>query len=243
MNLLKNFEITGQLSGQLISEAPLQQANNLVLGLQKEIGLIVLASNTHSNDQSAAKKTVEIMLDDMEFNISQHLSEGQIKQSIASNCLHESLENINEYFIEQYQSTSDDTLRRGISITALQVHNKGISCCMHGNLSSYKLSDESFDMLGSKVAMAKSLGINPSLTYSINEQTLNINDLILLCNNTFIDQLGAEFIRMTLSRFNDNLYMAIKQINARVDKKNLSTEHSFVLIRKINEDAKKRWFG
>ena len=77
MNLLKNFEITGQLSGQPITELSIQHADDLVLGLQQNIGLIVLASDANSSDQSTAHKAVEIMFDDMAFNLDAQLKEGE----------------------------------------------------------------------------------------------------------------------------------------------------------------------
>lgn len=243
MNLFINFEITGQLSGRPISELAIQPAQDLVLGLQKDIGLIVLANNPNSTDQYAAHKAVEIMLDDMEFNLGSQIKNDSIKQTIASGCLHESIDNINDYFIDHDQLSTEEQSTKGVSLTTIQIHDKGISCCMHGGLAHYKFSNESFDLIGNKASMAKSLGINPALSFTIDEQSLAVNDILFLAHHDLVEQLGHEFIRMTLSRFGDNLYMAIRQINARAAKTQTSQNSSFLLCRKISEKKiNKGWF-
>lgn len=240
MNSFDDYEITGQINGQAITDATIQRSQALTFGLQHELGLMIVAMDTNTLEQSAAVKAIEIMLDDMSFNLS---SQDSLTSKQISTCLHESIENINEFQLDQNNLNPDDLSTKGISLTAIQLSPHGVLCSMHGDTCCLKLSNDSLELLGTKVSQAKSLGINPELSFNINEQAMATNDMLFLSSYSLIDKLGHDFIRMTLSRFTDNTYMAIRQINARATKLNITTDVSFLLCRKTSKTkAKKGWF-
>jgi len=241
MNSLDNYEITGQIEGQPITDSAIQSSDAITFGLQHELGLLIVAKDSNTNDQAAAVKTIEIMLDDMSFNLS---AQTKLTSDQISNCLHESVENINDYLLEHNQLNAEDISTKGISLTAIQLNPRGIHCCMHGDTCCLKLSNDSLEFLGSKVSKAKSLGINSALTFTISEHAMDMNDILFLSSYSLVDELGQDFIRMTLARFTDNLYMAIRQINARATQKNILPHASFLLCRKTSATTEnKSWFN
>jgi len=239
-----NYEITGQISGQIISDLPIQHSKDLALGIQHELGLFVLAQESNLKTQVFAQKSIEILLDDMSFNLSA-LSDKQKQSSThVSNCLHESVENINDYLIEQHQINPDNISQQGISLSAIQCHSHGISSCLHGNISCLKYSNDTLYALGSKLTKTKALGVNSRLSFTVIEEEFKLGDILFLATFELIEQLGHEFIRITLSRFGDNLYMAIRQINSRAKKKGITSNLSFIVCKNNSHTSvKKGWLS
>jgi len=243
MTTIENYEITGQISGNIISDSPIQHSENLALGIHRELGLLILAQETNNKTQNLAQKSIEIMLDDMSFNLSA-LSEKQKPTFRAvSTCLHESIENINDYLIEQGQFNSAELSHHGISLSSIQIHPLGISCSIHGDITCLKHSDDSLSSLGSKLSQSNRLGIHSGLSFSISEIEFKLGDILFLATSELIECLGHDFIRMTLSRFGDNLDMAIRQINARAKKLTNPSDISFLICKNNKHSTlKKGWF-
>lgn len=241
MSSSDQFEIVGQISGQPLTLSNTQSNDQIAIGLEQELGLFILAHDPFSSDQSIAKKSIDILFDDMGFNLDGH---SDLDKEKVSNCLHESIDNINEYLIEQNQLTSDEITRKGISLASIQNHHKGISCSMHGDVCGLKLSNEEITFLSSKISSTKALGTNPKLTFAISEFDINEGDILFLSTFSFAEKIDHEFIRLTLSRFSHNLNMASRQIHSRASQNKITENISFVICRKNpSSNEKKGWLS
>ncbi|MBT4861141.1 MAG: hypothetical protein HON46_10085, partial [Gammaproteobacteria bacterium] len=69
MNLKDSISIVAQINNVQFTEKDIQFSSGEVVGINPELGLMVLAQGECQAEDAAAYKSVEIMLDDMELNL------------------------------------------------------------------------------------------------------------------------------------------------------------------------------
>ena len=234
-NLKKPITMLAQTEKGQFSEQGIHSCTDQVIGINPGLGLMVLAQVDSHEDKTAAHKAVEIMLDDMQLNLS---------SSTAKHCLSESVDNINEYLCLQAESTELMYSNKGVDLSAIQIGKNGISSCSLGKLSSLKFSANELQFLGDESATQNKLGVDVSLQASIVEQGFIEGDILFMSSSTLINQLGQDFIRITLSRFNDNLEMALRQINTRAQRHGLKLIPAVIVCRRNQHiGASRSWFN
>ncbi len=235
------IETAGQLSGHDISDSTLQGNSLQSIGTLQELGLLAIAIAEDSNPQNFAQKAIEILLDDMSLNLKTDTPSPRKSHHLISSCLHESIENINEYLIEQH-TLLKNTAQHGLSLSIVHLHPQGINCCSIGSINCLKINQNGLTPLNTATSNTDKLGLIPSLNITITEETLNHDDIIFIAPYKLIEQLGHDFIRMTLLRFATNLYMAKRQINARLNKHKQPANPTFLICKKVTPDkAPKSW--
>ena len=75
------------------------------------------------------------------------------------------------------------------------------------------------------------------------EQTLQEGDVLAMISRDAMTALGNEFLRLTMSRFSDNLEMAQRQINARAQHEGLPSKPEFILLRVDQVESARKWLG
>jgi hypothetical protein len=234
--------------GALITEGLVGNGSQWV-AIDNQFSLFGLAEDKADENGKAARLSLEILLDDIQTN----LSSGEYEQAtsyekhvLATRCIEESFENINDYLINQ-KSLQSSASYKGVAMSVLQVIHGECSfihpdehCCLHfregklKNLSHHKNSDTD---------SASLLGISEFLPIRIGQLSVAANDLILTCNRELLQYADEEYLRVTLSRFQDSPQMAIRQITSKAQRGGMKTRPLLIMVT-INQPAEKPggWF-
>ncbi len=172
-------------------------------------------------ENSPAHIAMKILMDDMQTNIPQFTSDldDSKKSSMNVNCLQESLDNINEYLYSQVGILFESTSAVATQLSAFQYLNgylsyilgAGIKCLLLRNNELKELSNVSSHLSGA-------LGEKPLFESRAEEIKLNDGDILVIASAGDINTIEEDFIRLTLSRFPENLDTAIRQINTRASR-------------------------
>ncbi len=244
MNLKQSITIVAQIDNEQFSDKNIQVFAHDAVGINPQLGLMVLAASADQGDSDAAAKSVEIMLDDMELNLKPTRQESRHIASEVSRCIAESLENINEYLCFQTERIASIETDRGINLSVIQIQPNSISCGNIGNLNCVLFSNNEIVMLNNDPVAEQKLGVNTSLQSKITEHDFVVGDILILSSPELMTQLGEDFVRVTLTRFNDNLEMAIRQINTRALHHGFKHKPTLILCRKTHSiEASRSWFS
>lgn len=244
MNPKDSISILAQTDEGLFLDNGIRHDTCNVIGIDADLGLMVLASGESQTASSPTYKAVEIMMDDMQLNLSASQDKTWPAVSIASLCLTESIDNINEYLCPRVYADSSSDSNQGVELLAVQFFEDAMSCCNIGSMQCLIFSDNKLRFSGSENEPQLKLGISSSIETEIPEYKYIADDVILLLSSGLLEILDFEFIRMTLSRFSENLDMALRQINTRAMQNGLK-QKPFIIICKINqlEEKPRSWFA
>jgi hypothetical protein len=213
-----------------------------VIGTHNEPGLLAIAKSQSAIDDSAAEKAIEILLDDMEVNLSAtQTGLGRAKpDSFVKQCVQESIDNINEYLhfqLVKNQLSAQDTHTSLALIQFFEGHfgyvvMGGFSCLLlrQGELKSLGLASDSSCSLGEKATFEK-------LAESIPAEP---GDILVMAQKRDIHAIGMDYLRTTLSRFPDAIDTALRQINTRMAQNKTAYTPGIVLARVDSQVIKKR---
>jgi hypothetical protein len=220
----------------------LHLTKDYIIGTHNEPGLLAIAKSQSAINDSAAEKAIEILLDDMEVNLSAtQTGLGRSKPgSFVKQCVQESLDNINEYLhfqLAKNQLSAQDTHTSLALIQFFEGHfgyvvMGGFSCLLlrQGELKALGLASDSSCSLGEKATFEK-------LAESIPAEP---GDILVMAQKRDIHAIGMDYLRTTLSRFPDAIDRALRQINTRVVQNKITNEPGIVLARVDEQVIKKR---
>lgn len=244
MSTKDNLTIAAQMAGQKDLQPGIHENVEQVIGFDPGLGLIALSNSSLPDDTSPARMAIEILKDDMQTNIPQ-LEDyfGDAGQaSPGTNCLQESLENINEYLYDQTSSQFVSAQSATANVTALQYLNghlsfiigSGVKCLLFRNNKLKSISDH----------VSRPLGGKPNYNSEVLHETMAFGDVLFLATIDDIKTMGEDFIRLTLSRFPENLDMVLRQLNTKLSRAGASRVPGIIACR-INEETglKKGWIG
>ena len=245
MNLKDSINILAQTENGSFTETGIHNTSRHVVGVEQKLGLIILTQGNSQDFNQPAYKSVEIMLDDMELNLSAKIKSSQLSGFAASQCMSESLENINEYLCSQSANSETVDETNGVELAAIQIHQSSISYCSVGKVNCLVFNDNlGLQVLAVDNSAQEKLGIETSLQAEVAEHDVVVGDIVVLLPSDLLNLLTPDFIRITLSRFNQNLEMALRQINTRALQNDLPEKPTIALCRVNQMTEKKRsWFG
>jgi hypothetical protein len=206
---LQNVSIITQLPGGEIVDNGIDEPKSCVIGASDAIALMVLAQSNLGIDQNAAQKAVEILLDDMQVNLSNPAGID------AAACLRESINNVNEYLYNRYLSGHYTLWDVATSVTAIQVWEGKIHCLVMQNTDCVLLHSGEIVELSQVEVNSGLLGVNAKYGFHISEYPVLPGDIIMLARSSDIDRIGHDYLRMTLRRFPQNMEMSLRQINQK----------------------------
>jgi hypothetical protein len=249
MNPQHSVSIIAQTSkGEPISEGLIGNDSQWLL-INNQYSLLALADDKFDETGQSARLSIEILLDDIQTN----LSSGEYEQAsnfdkyvLATRCIEESCENINDYLLS-LSNGAESAIGKGVALTVMQIINGECSfiqadeyCCLHfheGQLKNLN-HNRNTDKFPQKL-----LGISDSLAIKASQLSLSVNDLLLICNDELLQYIDEEFLRVTLTRFQDSPQMAMRQITIKAQRSGMSTKPLLIimLINQLEEKAKS-WF-
>lgn len=220
----------------------LHPTKDYVIGTHSEPGLLAIAKSQSAIDDSAAKKTIEILLDDMEVNLSAtQTGLGRAKPGgFVKQCVQESLDNINEYLHFQFAKNQLSVKDTQTSLALIQFFEGHFGYVVMGGFSCLLLRQGEMKALGLASDSSCSLGekaIFENLAESIPAQQ---GDILVMAQKRDIHAIGMDYLRTTLSRFPDSIDTALRQINTRVARNKTINEPGIVLARVDEQSIKKR---
>ena len=215
-----------------------------VAGIDPSLGLMAISSShPGGTEASPARMAMEILLDDMRTNIPQFLDEiADSKNSDQGvNCLQESLNNINEYLYGQVGAQYDSTSVVATQLSAFQYLNGYLSYILGAGIKCLLLRNKELKELSNVYShLAGALGEKPLLESRVEDVALAKDDILFIASVGDISTIEEEFIRLTLSRFPENLHTALRQINTRASRKGMKDIPGIIVCRINQETGLKR---
>ena len=214
-----------------------------VLTMDQSLGLLAISQAVDvAEPQGSAHMAIQILLDDMQVNLPMIAETADNNLSAASQCLMESIVNINEYLFDRSHSNKE-TVEQAISLCAIQFQPGGLCAISNRHLVIMLFHDGEIKTLGEKLPSTK-FGISSTIKAQVVEQNVVKDDILLITTQTFLETIDKEFLRITLSRFGNNLAMALRQINTRASHKGQSSK-PVVMLARIEKDLEKPvgWFN
>ncbi len=203
------MKMIAQTEAGLIFTKGMQSSGPIALAINPELGLLVLGQNTAQNGRYSAQVAVEILLDDLQLNLS--VKEGNVVSSSSgietSQCFSESFENINEYLISSNAEP--------VSLSVLHFSGHHVICAFIGNMSCLMLSNNKLSNLTQVENTDSRLGLTPNIETNMVRHPVTSEVVLISLTSEVLQAIGSDHIRLTLSRFKDNLDMAMRQINTR----------------------------
>ena len=226
--------------GEIIKQG-LDLCASSAMGINPQLGLVVLADAAQGGQQEA-EKSVEILLDDMQLNLPAVL-QGAYSAHTASSCLLESLNNINEYLYALSHRGGSAQKNSAVSVIAAQFLQHQCSVIAVGQYNCLLLHQDQLEdlVLG---ATNNLLGKDHSVQTLTSEPDIQQGDILLLVASSVVALIGQEFIRVTLSRFRDNLDMALRQINTRVARQGMDSKPAIIICKMLqSRDQERSWLA
>lgn len=246
MNMQDHISIIAQTENGKVFAQGMQHSDASVVATFSEVGLMLMAHTEGADNGAAALQTVEIILDDMQLNLANAEQQAMTVSgdgSAASQCLRESLENVNEYLFSQATKSGISAQQMGISVVAMQFEKKQFSVAVCGDYCCLLVNQKKIVKLPENPRDSTLLGAEITTQPQINEQVYSKGDVILLIRSSIAKTIGKEFIHRTLSRFAGNPEMVVRQINTRAKHGGMEQKPSLVLCRidRLFEN-KRKWF-
>ncbi len=228
-----NISLLAQQDGKSLTTDGIHAGGNNALCLDGARGLLALSTG------EASTIALEVLQDDMSVNMDLALRQVTGSTSGVSLCLQESLDNINEY-LRQKQADSNSALELGV----IQLGNQQLSAYVCGSICAARYRAEQLEMLCDETRAQPLPGAQAHYSPRLIELDFQVDDLLLLTTARVFDTLGADFIRLTLVRFHDNLQMALRQINTRALHHGLPDKPLVILgrIEKVEKNGALNWF-
>jgi len=225
--------LLAQQNGELLSADGLYAGSNSALCLDGARGLLALSMG----DSPAL--ALEVLQDDMSLNMQQALQLVSGSASGVSLCLQESLDNINEFLYHKRTDTD-----QGVELGVLQLGNNQLSAYVCGAICAARWRADRLKMICDNVQDQPLPGRQPALKPQLIELDFQVDDLLLLTTQSVFNTLEADFIRLTLARFHDNLHMALRQLNTRAMRNGLAEKPLLILCRIENaiKSGGSNWF-
>ena len=200
------------------------------VGIDLQQGLVVLAQNCEQS-QDEARFSIEILLDDMQLNLPSVLQESESASAVGA-CLKESMVNINEYLLSKNAQQSTAGMHTSVSLIAVQFLKGQLSVLGIGDYDCLLLREQKLTSWLDAFSKGDSLlGAQPLISMRNTNAWFQAGDVIMLTHHSMLDVIGEEFVRVTLSRFSDNIDMALRQINTRVAREGLPQKQQLVICR------------
>ena len=207
-------------------------------------GLMMLDFDQSSGFPDAALKGAEIIMDDMavNFDAKARTSAIHIARERAELSLTESFQNIHEYL----QSTSVSTGQppAALSLIALQFFAGQVCVCAQGEYEAMVFDGEHLKPLLDPYVTGY-LGAASRKKPQFVHYELSLADMLLVMQKPDLKRVELRFLEMTVSRFSDNLEVAVRQINTRAKYQGIEYKPPLILARvdQPYKAVKKGWFN
>ena len=187
-----------------------------VFGLDPSSGLAVLSLS--SPEQSRASRlAAEILLDDMQANLSSITQSELVEEAPGLLCLRESLANIEEYLHEEGLGE--------VSLAALQVDDQGrVSLALTGGMACHLRSDRVQRLTSSSPPLGGGEAAEPLLF----ELPCGPGYSLLLLPQDEETAIGAEYVQISLGRFHDAPEMLLRQLSVRAQRNGMESAPSLL---------------
>lgn len=247
MTKKNNLSIYTQLPGGLQAGSGIHETDLSVFGVDDTSGLMVAAQGNPGINDSSARVAVEILMDDMQTNLPQFASQlkGPEGSTLVKHCMQESIDNINEYLYLKKRDSRTSQPDAWTSISAIQYKQGHLSYIVTGEFSCLLSSGREIVVLKqSRQGEASILGENLAFETPVQSQAVSIGDILVIALQKDLDRIELDFMRLTLTRFQNNLDMAMRQINTRASRNGLDRLPGMIIGRvEQPSSGKSGWLG
>ncbi|RLA45891.1 MAG: hypothetical protein DRR06_05210 [Gammaproteobacteria bacterium] len=229
--------MNGQVNtvGQTINDQTFERGIALsgphALGVNPELGLIAMAEGDSQAKDTPAHKAIEVLLDDIQLNLSPDGGRTTIPMadSLTTFCLRESVDNINDYLFSNMDQWQPRESYKGVGLAAMLPHGKRLSYTITGDTGCFLFSDNQLIDLNASADKTTRLGLDSRIKPEVSEVEFHDGDILIMISADALNCTGSDFIRVTLSRFGDNLERVLRQINTRTKRNGLEHRPDLIL--------------
>ena len=229
-------------SGELFNQG-IRLSQELVVGINPDLGLMVMAQSSKPGSiqekGSLPHRSIQILIDDMLLNLPEAKKNAPKTASISllTQCLRESIENINEYLISYSERLELEKIEESVALLTIQFEDNKLSLFSSGDLKCYQVNSHELSNLSATQKSQSLLGENKKITCKFIEHEVSQNEILMMTTDSFLNAIGIEFVQTTLSRFNDNLEMAFRQFNSRATRIGLNQIPMIILCQVETSEA------
>ncbi len=199
-------------------ERGLQGDGPNVVGLDPSLGLALLSRSAPQRAR-AARVAAEVLMDDMQANLSSVAQSEFAEEAPGLLCLRESLANIEEYLLEEQLGE--------VSLAALQVDEAGrISLALTGDVVCHLKSERMQRLVPGTPPLGSGLPARPLLEELPRATTCSL----LLLPQDEETAIGTEYVQVSLGRFHDAPDMLLRQLSLRAQRNGLETAPNLLFV-------------
>ena len=244
-----------------------REHNEDAIGYDLDIGLLVLADGMGGYSAGevasgiAVKTTVDLVREALRRERRGEVDEesGLMRQSIV---LRDAILRANK-LIHQTAKSQPQCEGMGTTIVACLFHDNRVSIAHVGDSRLYRLRDGRFEQVTQDHSLlqelvdrgfysreeamrslnrnyvTRALGVEPSVDVEIQEETVKLHDLYVLCSDGLSDMVEDEDIHLTISTFSSNLDMVGKQL-VQLTNDNGGRDNVSILIARVTKPFAER---
>ncbi len=225
------ISIMAQLkNGQVFSQGT-QHSGVRVLSVRQELGLAVMALGYDQSDNTRANKAVEILLDDITCNLGPNEVREVVlpNETLATLCLRESVNNVSDYLVSNLVQGYSDKPEKTVGLAAILLQNNHLNCIATNDIYCFLFEGDELIPLVAPSGDPNPIGVDPSLQSEVVTLEYSPGHILIMLSVKDLDVLGLDFLRLTLSRFKDNLEMALRQITVRIRRNGSKQDPALIL--------------
>jgi len=220
MNLFNHITILAQLTnGQVFSHGT-ERSGTQILSVNPELGLIAMALGDDLSNNAPAPKSIEILLDDIELNLgaNERRAVPLVNESLATLCLRESVDNINEYLFSSTHQNQNQGSGKGVGLAAMLLLKNQLCYFATSDIYSFLFKGNQLSHLiePTDTDSTRQIGEDKAVQPEVVAREYSSGDILVMISAQGLNALGPDFIRVTLSRFEGNLEMALRQMTIRM---------------------------
>ncbi len=249
MNQSYSLNILAQLNDDEPVTDGMSEHGSKILAINNTYSYFGLADDKDDSSGSSARLALEILQDDMQINLSSReyaQATDYEKHVLATQCIQESFENINDYLITQGKSAAQNA-KHGVALSVLQVTHGECSfihadehCCLHFREGKLKNLTQTDSAAGDQTR----LGVSEDIQIKVKEVSLASSDLLITCTHELLQCVSEEFLRVTVSRFLESPDMLLRQINSKAQRNGIQGKPLLIVVSiKMVDEKPKGWFG
>ncbi len=246
MNQLENLIYLAQTSGGQVFTEGMQVSDALAIAIDPEQGLLAMARGC--SEHADPQKVIEILIDDMQVNLPPLESrDASTDTELASRCLTESYDNINEYLLGSVSGNNEPD-ESCVSLASIQFVNNRLSCAVVGEYCCLNFSEDKIitmnDIYDLNLRGDRALGLKMDFKMNVTQHPIRSEQIVFMAPLDVVQTIGEEHIRLTLGRFHDNFDMALRQINTRAAKRGLGCKPALIIARvEAYIEQNRGWLG
>ncbi len=231
MGLSNRISIMAQLKNDQVFSHGTQHSGTQVLSVKQDLGLSVMALGYDHSNTVPAHEAVEILLDDIAINLDSKEKRKVLltNESLARLCLRESIDNINDYLVSNQGQRDPSKSEKMVGLGAILLQDNQVNCIATNDIYCFIFEGNELLPLVAPFGNPDPIGADSSFQAEVVSHDYSRGNILIMISAKDLNTLGLDFVRVTLSRFEGNMEMALRQISVRMRRNGSKRDPALIL--------------